>query len=142
MASNKVWNLMYTAGDPALWLKETAYVGNPLSRREAIKGGSIVAKNGWRVWVEHKDTGERIFQSAPEIKYVQCEMPKQTLISTYGKPIFYLRIVDDNYTIRRVYLMGVKKQKEAIQLARERGFNPTCSASSMDMILVSISSDR
>lgn len=69
--SKKIWNLMYVVGNPRMFDRVTANADNPCSRAEALEGANTVANNGgnWRTWVEHKDTGERIFESATEIAY-------------------------------------------------------------------------
>lgn len=42
----------------------------PLRRSEALESALQVAGNRWRVWIEHKDTGARIFESEAETKYL------------------------------------------------------------------------
>jgi hypothetical protein len=64
--SKKVWNLMYVAGNPAMFSRVTANADNPMSRAEALAAAVIVAGHGWRVWVEHHQRGERIFESQHE----------------------------------------------------------------------------
>lgn len=66
MASSKVWNLMYVAGNPDMFSKVTANAANPLRKADALADAAKVSSNGWRVWIEHKDTGERIFESLAE----------------------------------------------------------------------------
>ena len=66
MATNKVWNLMYVVGNPSMFSKATANASNPLRKDEALEGAATVASNGWRVWVEHQDTGKRIYESEAE----------------------------------------------------------------------------
>lgn len=61
MASNRVWNLMYVIGNTGRIVGDAA---NPQDRTGALAGAATVACNGWRVWVEHKDTGKRIFEKA------------------------------------------------------------------------------
>ncbi|WP_186214813.1 hypothetical protein [Burkholderia gladioli] len=67
--SKKVWNLMYVAGNPELFKRITTAADNPRARAVALADAEHVARNGWRVWVEHADTGERIFQSKEEIAF-------------------------------------------------------------------------
>lgn len=67
--SKKVWNLMYVAGNPAMFTKVTANADNPLTRAEALARGEKIGANGWRVWVEHADTAKRIFQSEEEARF-------------------------------------------------------------------------
>lgn len=66
MATNRIWNLMYALGNTSRVVGDAA---NPQDRTGALSGAEHVAKNGWRVWVEHKDTGKRIFESAAEQKH-------------------------------------------------------------------------
>lgn len=63
MASNRIWDLMYAVGNTGRVVGDAA---NPQDRAGALGGAATVATNGWRVWVEHKDTGKRIFESAAE----------------------------------------------------------------------------
>lgn len=70
MATQKNWNLMYVAGNPDIFKKVRSDAGNPLKRSDALTAASKVAEHGWRVWVEHKETGQRIFESELETKYV------------------------------------------------------------------------
>lgn len=64
--SKKVWNLMYVVGNPAMFSRVTANADNPLSRADAMAVAEKVAGNGWRVWVEHHASQERIFESQAE----------------------------------------------------------------------------
>lgn len=67
MASNRVWNLMYVLGNTSRVVGDAA---NPQDRTGALSGADNVAnKNGWRVWVEHHETGKRIFESEAEKKH-------------------------------------------------------------------------
>lgn len=61
--SIKVWNVMYALGNTGRIVGDA---GNPHARRSALEGAAVVDKNGWRVWVEHHETGKRIFESARE----------------------------------------------------------------------------
>lgn len=63
MASNRIWNLMYAAGNTGRVIGDSA---NPQDRTGALSGAVTVTESGWRVWVEHKDTGKRIFESEVE----------------------------------------------------------------------------
>lgn len=65
----KNWNLMYVAGNPDIRTKVISNASNPIKRSEALAGAEKIAANGWRVWVEHKDTGKRIFESEIEKSY-------------------------------------------------------------------------
>ena len=63
MASNKVWNLKYALGNTERIVNDAS---NPQSKQSALDGAQVVNRNGWRVWVEHNETGERIFESQRE----------------------------------------------------------------------------
>lgn len=71
MATNRVWNVKYVVGNPAMFSKVTTDASGPYRRADALEGAKHVAENGggWRVWVEHATTGERIFESAAEINH-------------------------------------------------------------------------
>lgn len=73
--SKKVWNLLYVAGNPALFTRITKDASSPLSRAEALSDAEKLAANGWRVWVEHVDRPERIFESYHEIAYRSGQAP-------------------------------------------------------------------
>lgn len=73
--SKKVWNLLYVAGNPALFTRITKDATSPLSRAEALTAAEKVAANGWRVWVEHVERTERIFESYHEIAYQSGQAP-------------------------------------------------------------------
>lgn len=62
---------MYVVGNPELFKRVTTAAGNPRARPVALVDAEHVARNGWRVWVEHADTGKRIFQSQEEIAFQQ-----------------------------------------------------------------------
>ncbi len=70
MASNRVWKLMYALGNTTRVVGDAA---NPQDRTGALGGAATIAGNGWRVWVEHKDTGKRIFESQSEVAHRQNE---------------------------------------------------------------------
>lgn len=57
---------MYVPGNPDLFSRVVSSSDNPLLRAVAINDANKVAANGWRVWVEHAGTGERIFESEAE----------------------------------------------------------------------------
>ncbi|WP_432263348.1 hypothetical protein [Cupriavidus sp. TMH.W2] len=61
--TTKVWNLMYAVGNTG-WIVGDA--SNPQQRKSALEGASVIDKNGWRVWVEHHKTGERLYESERE----------------------------------------------------------------------------
>jgi hypothetical protein len=61
--SKKVWNLMYVLGTTGRIVGDSK---NPQQRRSALEGAAVVARNGWRVWVEHNSHAARIFESESE----------------------------------------------------------------------------
>lgn len=69
MASKKVWNLKFVAGNPSMFSKVTTAAGSPMLRSDALEGAEIVSKHGWRVWVEHAESQKRIFESAAEKQF-------------------------------------------------------------------------
>lgn len=79
MMSKKVWNLMYVAGNPAMFSRVTSCTENPMPRADAIAGAEKIAKNGWRVWVEHHQTGRRIFESVPEQQHKASQEAKRVI---------------------------------------------------------------
>ncbi|HDR9174476.1 TPA: hypothetical protein QDB23_001689 [Burkholderia vietnamiensis] len=64
--SKHIWNLKYVAGNPEMFSKVINAADNPRTRTVALEDAEKVAKNGWRVWVEHASTGVRIFESDVE----------------------------------------------------------------------------
>lgn len=66
MASNRVWNLMYALGNTSRIVGDSA---NPQDRAGAIGGAETITKNGWRAWVEHCETGKRIFENQAEVHH-------------------------------------------------------------------------
>ena len=69
MSTNKVWNLLYVVGNPAMFKRVTACADNPQRRADALAGAERLAANGWRVWVEHARSLERIFESPQELDH-------------------------------------------------------------------------
>lgn len=69
MASNRVWELKYVAGNPAVMSRVSTAAGGPWLRRQALADAAFVSGQNptWRVWVEHASTGERIFESPAEV---------------------------------------------------------------------------
>ncbi len=63
------WELKYVVGNPETRFKVTSDAANPQRRSKALAGAKKLAGNDWRVWVEHTETGERIFESEQEIAY-------------------------------------------------------------------------
>ena len=68
MASKKIWNLRYVAGNPEIFSKVTSCASNPMLRSEAIEAAKTLHQD-WRVWVERDDTKERVFESKAEINH-------------------------------------------------------------------------
>lgn len=74
MSSNKVWNLVYVVGNTE---RVVSAADNPQTRANALSGAETVAKNGWRVWVQHHQTGKRIFESPAEIEAKKAAYERQ-----------------------------------------------------------------
>lgn len=76
MASSKVWNLKYVAGNPSMFSEVTTSAGGPMSRKEALDGAETINKNGggWRFWVEHVKTAERILESDAEKSFQASQL--------------------------------------------------------------------
>ena len=72
MATQKCWILKYVAGNPAMFTRVRTDDSGPGRRGEVLEAAEKVAANGWRVWVEHAATGERIFESEVEKAYKQA----------------------------------------------------------------------
>lgn len=66
MSTTKVWNLMYALGNTERVVGDAS---NPQARASALEGAKKIEQNGWRVWVSHHETGERIFESEREKAY-------------------------------------------------------------------------
>ncbi len=81
MASQKVWNVKYVAGNPAMFSQVRTDAGGPYRRAEALVAAEKVAGNGggWRVWVEHQETGKRIFESEAEIECKKASEAKRVI---------------------------------------------------------------
>lgn len=71
MATNRVWEVKYVVGNPEMFSRVTTAAGGPFRRTEALESAKKVADNGggWRVWVEHAETGKRIFESEAEVNH-------------------------------------------------------------------------
>lgn len=80
MSTNKVWNVKFVAGNPEIFTKITTAAGGPFKRSEALADAATVAGHNWRAWVEHVETGERIFESEVEKEFV-----KKHSTNTIGK---------------------------------------------------------
>lgn len=72
MATQKCWIIKYVAGNPSMFSRVTTDGAGAIKRGDALAGATKVAANGWRVWVEHCVTGERIFESDIEKAYQQA----------------------------------------------------------------------
>lgn len=72
MATQKCWILKYVAGNPAIFTRVHTDASGPGRRGEVLEAAEKVAANGWRAWVEHALTGERIFESEVEKVYKQA----------------------------------------------------------------------
>lgn len=66
MATKKVWNHMFVAGNPKMFKKVRSSSENPMLRSEALEDAKMAGDKGWRSWVEHSVTGERIYESETE----------------------------------------------------------------------------
>jgi hypothetical protein len=54
-----------------MFTRVTTDAAGAIKRSEALAGAAKIAANGWRVWVEHAVSGERIFESDVEKTYKQ-----------------------------------------------------------------------
>lgn len=81
MASQKVWNVKYVVGNPAMFSKVTTAAGGPYRRSDALNNAEVVSDNGggWRVWVEHVETNKRIFESPAEKEHQTAENSKRVI---------------------------------------------------------------
>lgn len=64
--SRKIWNVMYVAGNPAIYSQVRACEENPLTRPQAMEIFNAISANGWRVYIEHAHTGKRMAESELE----------------------------------------------------------------------------
>ncbi len=64
--SKKIWNLKFVCGNPKLFSQITSASDNPMTKAKALEGFDIITANGWRVWIEHAQTGRRIAESDVE----------------------------------------------------------------------------
>ncbi len=69
MAKQKIWNLMFVAGNPEIFTKVRASSSNPMKRSDALEAAEVIESNGWRGWVEHSETGKRIFETTVEREF-------------------------------------------------------------------------
>lgn len=72
MAMQRCWILRWVAGNPAMSTRVRTEECTPCRRGVTLKAAEKVAANGWRVWVEHAVTAERIFESEAEKAYRQA----------------------------------------------------------------------
>ncbi len=82
MSFHSNWNLMYVVGNPDTMSMVTTDAESPMKRSLALDAAKRLATNSWRVWVEHKDSGERIFESDVEknwAKVKEAQTPDFTL---------------------------------------------------------------
>lgn len=77
MASNQIWLLKYVIGAFGVCAHIRTDAASPFIRHKALESAERLAKNGWRVWVEHKETGERIYESEMEKLYNSGEMQRR-----------------------------------------------------------------
>lgn len=70
MATQKIWNLKYVAGNPQTHRKIRSDASNPFKRSDALAAAQKIADFNWRVWVEHSVTEERIYESEVEANYL------------------------------------------------------------------------
>ena len=54
--TQRIWNLVYVAGATG---KVITSADNPMRRKEALDGATVITKNGWPCWVRHERDGER-----------------------------------------------------------------------------------
>lgn len=79
MATQKIWSVQYVVGNPTMFSKITTAAGGPFRRTEALKAAKTVERNGWRAWVQHYETGKRIFESEAEQAYKQDQEAKRII---------------------------------------------------------------
>lgn len=60
---------MFVAGDPEKFTRVRTAFGSPFTRAGANEAFNNVASHGWRAWIEHAETQERIAESAVEKEY-------------------------------------------------------------------------
>ncbi|MEY8200082.1 MAG: hypothetical protein RPS47_12630 [Colwellia sp.] len=69
MSTETDWNLMYVVGDPEIRVRVSMASQSPMRRSSALKAAHSLATHSWRIWVAHKETGERIFESEAEVTW-------------------------------------------------------------------------
>lgn len=136
----KIWNVKFVPGEPLKSFHSPSDGKNPRTRGAALALANELALNGWRVWVEHAESFERIYQSAPEAVY-RSGLQRQSIVFhrvDRNATKVYLRLIDDAGAERRIALNGASNLEGAVILARKKGFEPTCSMSSHDWLQVGL----
>lgn len=139
--SKRIWNVKFVPGEPGKAVHTATDGQNPRARGAALAVANDLAKNGWRVWVEHAESFERIYQSAPEAAHRSINLQRQAIVFhrvDHNTTKVYLRLIDDDGAERRIALNGASTLEEAVDLARRKGFEPTCSMSSHDWLQVGL----
>ena len=67
--SKKIWNVKFVAGNPDIFSEVKMASGSPFTRAAADEAFSNLARKGWRAWIEHAETGERIAESSVEKEF-------------------------------------------------------------------------
>ena len=65
--NNNVWKLMFISGSATKVVKHAE--DRPLPRKVALDKAVAISRNGWRVWIEHYQTGKRLFENDAERSY-------------------------------------------------------------------------
>jgi len=86
MADQKIWQVCYVAGNPAMFTTVTKQSGGAQRRADALKDAEVVAKNGWRVWVEHHATQKRIWESDTETQWRRSQEAKRIIAFAAALP--------------------------------------------------------
>lgn len=119
MAHKKIWTLYRINPEDGIYTERD--VDSPLTRSVALRRAEEWARHGWRVWVERKDTGVRIFQSDAEKREFVKRDRQVILCFPRG---FFLRVIHDDASEKRLRL-NAKRLPEARKAAIDRGFVPT-----------------
>jgi hypothetical protein len=72
----KVWKLMYVVGNTNRVISDAE---NPQTRKSALGGAAVIENNGWRVWVEHHETGKRIHEGEQEAAHRKAAEAKRII---------------------------------------------------------------
>lgn len=64
--STKVWVVQYEVGKTGRVVTDAS---GAMTRAKALQGAKVIEKNGWRGWVAHHQTQERIFETEQEIAH-------------------------------------------------------------------------